>query len=208
MSASAKFPEGFVWGAATAAHQVEGGNSNCDLWALEHAKPSLFREPSGNAADQWRRFADDVAVLAALGLNAYRFSIEWARIEPEEGRFSQPVLDHYQRCIDACTSGAMASCTPSKCMATAAPTTPTWCAAGPWLAMALSTNPSSTLPPTWPLAGWSAYATTGRANLHRCTCCAPTAASCRLPCVCCASFCRRSVRGCWGHCGLDEFAWL
>lgn len=102
MSASAKFPEGFVWGAATAAHQVEGGNSNCDLWALEHAKPSLFREPSGDAADQWRRFADDVAVLSALGLNAYRFSIEWARIEPEEGRFSQPVLEHYQRCIDAC----------------------------------------------------------------------------------------------------------
>lgn len=97
-----QFPESFLWGAATAAHQVEGGNSNSDFWALEHAKPSIFRERSGDAIDQWNRFADDVTVLAALGLKAYRFSIEWARIEPEEGVFSQSALDHYQRCIDAC----------------------------------------------------------------------------------------------------------
>lgn len=96
------FPKGFVWGAATAAHQVEGGNTNSDCWALEHTTPSLFREPSGEAVDQWHRFDDDVAVLAALGLKAYRFGIEWARIEPEEGVFSQSALDHYQRCIDAC----------------------------------------------------------------------------------------------------------
>lgn len=96
------FPNGFVWGAATAAHQVEGDNTNSDCWALEHAKPSIFKEPSADAIDQWRRFDDDVAVLAALGLNAYRFSMEWARIEPEEGYFSQAALDHYQRCIDAC----------------------------------------------------------------------------------------------------------
>ena len=99
-----QFPEGFVWGAATAAHQVEGGNVNSDCWALEHAKPSLFREPSGDAVDQYHRFGDDMAILAGLGLQAYRFSIEWARIEPEEGVFSQAVLDHYQRCIDACLS--------------------------------------------------------------------------------------------------------
>jgi beta-glucosidase len=98
------FPSGFIWGAATAAHQVEGGNSNADLWALEQATPSLFREPSGAACDQWNRFADDVAVLAALGLQAYRFSIEWARIEPEEGQFSRAALEHYQRCIDACNA--------------------------------------------------------------------------------------------------------
>lgn len=102
MTATEKFPEGFVWGAATAAHQVEGGNTNCDLWALEQAQPSMFREPSADACDQWRRFDDDVAVLAALGLKAYRFSIEWARIEPQDGQFSQAALDHYQRCIDAC----------------------------------------------------------------------------------------------------------
>jgi beta-glucosidase len=96
------FPEGFIWGSATSAHQVEGSNTNTDSWLLEQARPSLFREPSGDAVDQWNRFADDVAVLAALGLGAYRFSIEWARIEPEEGHFSQSALDHYQRCIDAC----------------------------------------------------------------------------------------------------------
>jgi beta-glucosidase len=99
-----KFPDGFIWGAATAAHQVEGGNVLSDCWALEHAQPSFFREPSGDACDQYHRFGDDVAILAALGLKAYRFSIEWARIEPDEGAFSEAELDHYQRCIDACRS--------------------------------------------------------------------------------------------------------
>jgi beta-glucosidase len=105
---SEAFPEGFIWGAATAAHQVEGGNFNSDVWALEQAQPSIFREPSGDAIDQWNRFADDVAILAGLGLGAYRFSIEWARIEPEEGVFAQSALDHYQRCIDACLERGVA----------------------------------------------------------------------------------------------------
>ncbi len=103
-----RFPPGFVWGAATAAHQVEGGNVGSDSWALEHASPSLFREPSGDAVDQYHRFADDMAILAGLGLRAYRFSIEWARIEPEEGVFSPAALDHYQRCIDACWTRGIA----------------------------------------------------------------------------------------------------
>ncbi len=97
-----RFPDGFIWGAATAAHQVEGGNVSSDCWALEQAQPSFFREPSGDACDQYHRFGEDLAILAGLGLKAYRFSIEWARIEPEEGVFSQAELDHYQRCIDAC----------------------------------------------------------------------------------------------------------
>jgi hypothetical protein len=67
-SSASRFPDSFVWGAATAAHQVEGGNVNSDSWALEHASPSLFREPSGDAVDQYHRFADDVAVLAAQAL--------------------------------------------------------------------------------------------------------------------------------------------
>jgi beta-glucosidase len=103
MSGEARvFPPGFVWGAATAAHQVEGGNVGSDCWALEHARPSLFREPSGDAVDQYNRFADDLAIVAGLGFGAYRFSIEWARIEPEEGSFSSAALAHYQRCIDHC----------------------------------------------------------------------------------------------------------
>lgn len=96
------FPDTFLWGAATAAHQVEGGNWNNDCWALEQAKPSIFAEPSGDAVDQWNRFEDDMAVLAAIGLRAYRFGIEWARVEPDEGCFAQSALDHYQRCLDAC----------------------------------------------------------------------------------------------------------
>ena len=102
------FPPGFVWGAATAAHQVEGGNVGSDSWALEHARPSLFREPSGDAVDQYHRFADDIAIVAGLGLAAYRFSIEWARIEPEEGAFSAAALAHYQRCIDHCLARGVA----------------------------------------------------------------------------------------------------
>ncbi len=98
------FPANFVWGAATAAHQVEGGNWASDCWALEHAKPSFFAEPSGEACDHFARYGDDLAILAGLGLNAYRFSLEWARIEPEEGAFSQNALDHYKRVIDACWS--------------------------------------------------------------------------------------------------------
>ncbi len=97
-----KFPQAFMWGAATAAHQVEGGNISSDFWVLENATPSLFKERSGDAVDHYHRFNDDIALLATLGLGAYRFSIEWARIEPEEGLFSQATLDHYQRCIDAC----------------------------------------------------------------------------------------------------------
>jgi beta-glucosidase len=108
MSTPKAFPDGFVWGSATAAHQVEGGNVHSDSWALEHARPSLFREPSGDAVDQYHRFGDDMAILAGLGLKAYRFSIEWARIEPEEGFFSKAALDHYQRCIDACLSRGVA----------------------------------------------------------------------------------------------------
>lgn len=104
MDHARRFPGGFIWGAATAAHQVEGGNVNSDCWALEQAQPSLFREPSGDAVDQYHRFGDDMALLAGLGLSAYRFSIEWARIEPADGSFSQAALDHYQRCIDACRS--------------------------------------------------------------------------------------------------------
>jgi beta-glucosidase len=98
----AGFPEGFLWGAATAAHQVEGNNLNSDLWVLEHVKPTLFVEPSLDACDHYSRFAKDIRLLASLGLNTYRFSIEWARIEPERGCFSRAVLDHYRRVLAAC----------------------------------------------------------------------------------------------------------
>jgi beta-glucosidase len=96
------FPKGFLWGTATAAHQVEGGNTSSDLWLMEWMKDSLFEEPSADACDHYHRYADDIALLKGLGFGVYRFSIEWARIEPEEGFFSQAALDHYRRMIASC----------------------------------------------------------------------------------------------------------
>lgn len=97
-----RFPDGFWWGAATAAHQVEGNNVNSDWWARENAVGTDLPERSGDAADSYHRFREDMALLAATGLTMYRFSIEWARIEPEDGWFSRAELFHYRRMIDAC----------------------------------------------------------------------------------------------------------
>ena len=97
-----EFPSDFLWGTATAAHQVEGNNTNTDFWLLEHMPDSMFLEPSGDAIDHYHRYPEDIALLADLGFNAYRFSIEWARIEPEEGFISKASLDHYRRVLACC----------------------------------------------------------------------------------------------------------
>jgi beta-glucosidase len=96
------FPDGFLWGAATAGHQVEGGNVNADMWPMEWASNSTFNEPSGDTCDHYHRYPEDVATLAGLGYNAYRFSLEWSRIEPEPGYFSRAALDHYRRMVACC----------------------------------------------------------------------------------------------------------
>lgn len=97
-----KSPQNFLWGAATAAHQVEGGNINSDAWLLEHVDGTVYSEPSGDACDHYHRYREDIALLASLGFNAYRFSIEWARVEREEDEFSLAHLDHYRRMLAAC----------------------------------------------------------------------------------------------------------
>ncbi len=97
-----EFPDGFLWGAATAGHQVEGGNINSDSWLLENMKPTLFDEPSGDACDHYHRFGEDIALLPELGLNTFRFSLEWSRIEPEPGQFSLAEIDHYRRVLQTC----------------------------------------------------------------------------------------------------------
>jgi len=94
---SQAFPDGFRWGTATAAHQIEGGNWNNDWWAWEHTEGSGCVEPSGDACDSWHRWPEDVALCVDLGLTDYRFSIEWSRIEPEEGEWSPAAVDHYRR---------------------------------------------------------------------------------------------------------------
>ena len=97
-----EFPEGFLWGTATAAYQVEGNNFNTDFWVMEHVPGTPFVEPSGDACDHYHRYREDIALLAKLGFTAYRLSIEWSRIEPEEGRFSGAALRHYRDVLLTC----------------------------------------------------------------------------------------------------------
>ncbi len=97
-----KFPVGFLWGAATAAHQVEGNNTNSDYWLLENLPNSPFTERSLDTCDHYHRYQEDIKLLAEMGLNCYRFSIEWARIEPTKGHFSKAVLGHYRNVLKTC----------------------------------------------------------------------------------------------------------
>ncbi len=97
-----RFPDGFRWGAATAAHQIEGNNINSDWWVREHTPGSGITEPSGDACDSYHRYREDMALLADAGLDTYRFSLEWSRIEPEPGFVSLAEIDHYRRMVAAC----------------------------------------------------------------------------------------------------------
>lgn len=96
------FVKNFLLGAATAAHQVEGNNIHSDFWRQEQMKNGGFAQPSGDAVDHYHRYEEDIRLLAQAGLNAYRFSIEWARIEPEEGRFDERELAHYRDVLACC----------------------------------------------------------------------------------------------------------
>ncbi|MDJ1137522.1 glycoside hydrolase family 1 protein [Streptomyces iconiensis] len=95
-----RLPDGFLVGAATAAHQVEGNNVASDWWAFEHRQGSPAGTPSGDAADSYHRWREDMDLLSELGFNAYRFSIEWARVEPVRGRVSRAALAHYRRMVE------------------------------------------------------------------------------------------------------------
>ncbi|MFC9392747.1 glycoside hydrolase family 1 protein [Streptomyces sp. NPDC057027] len=94
-------PDDFLWGASTSAHQTEGGNTGSDWWAFERAGLTDFiKEPSGSACDSFRRWPEDMDLLAGLGFTDYRFSIEWARIEPSPGEFSTEAVAHYRRMVE------------------------------------------------------------------------------------------------------------
>ena len=97
-----KFAEDFLIGASTAAHQVEGNNIHSDYWAQEQMPHSSFTEPSGDACDHYHRYEEDIKLMAEAGLNAYRFSVEWARIEPEEGVYDAEETEHYRKVIACC----------------------------------------------------------------------------------------------------------
>lgn len=81
---------------------MEGNNTQSDFWVMEQVEPTIFAEPSGDACDQYHRYEQDIAMRAGLGFNVYRFSVEWARIEPEPGLFSTAALNHYRRVLEAC----------------------------------------------------------------------------------------------------------
>lgn len=92
----------FLLGSSTSAHQVEGGNIHSDYWAMEHMTYTDFAEKSGDAVDHYHKYKDDIALMKKAGLNAYRFSIEWARVEPEENKFDDGEIAHYRDVILCC----------------------------------------------------------------------------------------------------------
>lgn len=95
-------PHGFLWGASTAPHQIEGNNLSSDWWVKEGSVAGMER--SGDALDSYHRYVEDMRLLADAGFNAYRFGIEWARIEPVPGVVSHAALAHYRRMIDTALS--------------------------------------------------------------------------------------------------------
>lgn len=106
-----RFPDDFRFGAATAAHQVEGGNDRSDWWDFER-EPGRIKDGSrsGAACEHYARFREDIGLLGALSLTAYRFSVEWARVEPEPGRIDGAALAHYAEVVDACLSAGVEPC--------------------------------------------------------------------------------------------------
>jgi beta-glucosidase len=92
-----KFPHDFLWGASTSAHQVEGGNLHNDWWLAEQG--GALKEASGQACRHYDLFKEDFAIAKELGHNCHRFSIEWSRIEPQEGEFQPSEIEHYHKVI-------------------------------------------------------------------------------------------------------------
>jgi beta-glucosidase len=106
-----RLPDDFQLGVATAAHQVEGGNDRSDWWDFEQM-PGRIKDGSrsGAACEHFTRFREDIELIRALSLTTYRFSIEWARVEPEPGRIDRAALDHYAEVIDACRAAGIEPC--------------------------------------------------------------------------------------------------
>jgi len=102
MAEDLRFPEGFYWGTATSSHQVEGNNQNNHWWDWEKI-PGNVKDGmvSGIACDHYNRFEEDFALSEEFGHNSHRFSIEWSRIEPEEGRWDEKEVEHYRKVIES-----------------------------------------------------------------------------------------------------------
>ncbi|OGL87904.1 hypothetical protein A3I42_00225 [Candidatus Uhrbacteria bacterium RIFCSPLOWO2_02_FULL_49_11] len=104
------FPHGFLWGTATAAHQVEGDNIHSDWWSWERSArraQALKQEGknaedfiSGHACDHYHRFEEDFDLVKRGGQNAHRLSLEWSRVEPEEGVWDEKEIEHYREVLE------------------------------------------------------------------------------------------------------------
>jgi beta-glucosidase len=95
-----RFPEGFLWGAATSSHQVEGNNSNNDWWEWEKEPGHILDgRRSELACDWWNRAEDDFDLAREMGQNAHRLSLEWSRIEPREGEWDDDAIARYRRML-------------------------------------------------------------------------------------------------------------
>lgn len=95
----------FLFGAGTSSHQVEGGNSNNDWWEWERTRPFPLR--SLRAADSWNRYGEDIVLATQLGHTAHRISLEWSRIETQEGRFNPEAIEHYKKLLQEIRSSGM-----------------------------------------------------------------------------------------------------
>lgn len=96
-----KFPENFLWGTATSAYQIEGGNFNADWYEWEKKGRVERKETAGRASEHYHLYEKDFDLVKGLGQNIHRLSIEWSRIEPEEGKFNQKEIDHYRQVLRA-----------------------------------------------------------------------------------------------------------
>ncbi len=95
------FPKNFIWGTATAAHQIEGNNENTN-WGEWEKQTGKIKDGSNAkiAVDGWNRAKDDIKLMKDLGVNSYRFSLAWNKIEPEKGKINEDALKHYDDLID------------------------------------------------------------------------------------------------------------
>lgn len=104
------FPEGFMWGTATAGHQVEGHNVDSDWWKFEHEGKIYDGTVSGRCMDYWNRYEEDHELMRKLGYGAFRLGVEWAKIEPREGEFDRKAIAHYRKILDSIRANGMGIC--------------------------------------------------------------------------------------------------
>ncbi len=95
------FPQGFIWGTSTAGHQVEGHNDKSDWWKFEHEGKITDGSVSGASVDYWNRYEEDHDLMVKHGYQLYRLGIEWAKIEPEDGRFDMEAVSHYRKILQS-----------------------------------------------------------------------------------------------------------